>query len=247
MKYKVVSLKERYDLFEKSDELNMEAWDEFMLHDPVADENWMTFIDAYKDYQLIILDENDEMAASMVSVPIKYDGDIKDLPDEGWDWAVKKSISDLNDGLIANILVGLQIVVYDKYRGKGLSSIAVKEMAKLGKEKGFKNLVIPVRPSDKHKYPLVDMEQYITFKNDKDLPLDNWLRVHVKAGGNIINVCTHAMEIPGTIKDWSEWTGLKFPISGPYIIKGALNPVLFNVEKDSGIYIEPNVWILHKL
>lgn len=246
MKYKVVSFKERFDLFDKQDSLNEEAWPKFLVQDPVADEFWMPFIEAFKELQLLLMD-GDEILVVINTVPIHYKGALTDLPDEGWDWGIEKSVTDHKAGLKANILMGVQVVVNKKYQGKGLSSLAVKEMAKLAKLYGFDNLVIPVRPSDKHKYPLIDMDDYIKWENDKSLPIDNWLRVHIKAGGEIIKTCHKAMYIPGTIKEWSEWTDIDFPGSGKYIIPGALNPITIDVEKDLGIYIEPNVWILHKI
>jgi len=53
------------------------------------------------------------------------------------------------------------------------------------------------------------------------------------------------MTIRGTRAEWEEWTKLKFPESGRYIIPGALNPMEMNVENDEGVYIEPNVWLAH--
>ena len=55
------------------------------------------------------------------------------------------------------------------------------------------------------------------------------------------------MKISGTISDWENWTGMKFPESGRRIVQGALNRVDINLERDEGIYIEPNVWVEHKL
>lgn len=245
MKYSVVSLNERFELFDKQDEISTEVWPEFMLHDPIANKYWMPFIEAFKEYQLLIMEE-DEILAIINAVPIHYDGELKDLPENGWDWATKKSILDFREDKTPNILVGLQIVINKKYQGKGLSSIAVKEMANLAKKYGFDKLIIPVRPSDKHNYPLIDMKDYIKWNNSIGLPADNWLRVHIKAGGEIIKVCNKAMYIPGKISEWEEWTGLKFPGNGSYIVQGALNPIIIDVEKDLGVYIEPNVWILHK-
>jgi hypothetical protein len=31
------------------------------------------------------------------------------------------------------------------------------------------------------------------------------------------------------------------------VVTGALNPIEINVEKDEGVYIEPNVWIVHEV
>jgi hypothetical protein len=40
---------------------------------------------------------------------------------------------------------------------------------------------------------------------------------------------------------------MKFPQSGLYIIPGALVSIEMDVEKDEGVYIEPNVWMVHPL
>ena len=91
------------------------------------------------------------------------------------------------------------------------------------------------------------MEKYVKWKNENSLPLDNWLKVHVRAGGEMIKTCPKSMYISGTTNEWKEWTNLDFPESGSYIIIGALNPISIDTAKNEGIYIEPNVWILHKI
>ena len=55
------------------------------------------------------------------------------------------------------------------------------------------------------------------------------------------------MTIRGSRAAWEAWTKMKFPQSGEYFILGALNPMEMNVEKDEGVYIEPNVWMAHEL
>jgi len=49
------------------------------------------------------------------------------------------------------------------------------------------------------------------------------------------------MTIRGTRAEWDEWTKMKFPQSGQYIIPGALNPIEMDMQKDEGVYVEPNV------
>ena len=246
MSYQVVSLDERPDLFESQDKIGGEVWPEFMLHDPVAITYWMQLIEAFKEYQLMIMD-GDEIVAVINSVPFYYDKSINELPDEGVDWGVKKSISDYKAGIKPNILMGVQIAVNKKHQGRGFSSLSVSEMSNLALKREINRLVIPLRPSDKHKYPLIPIENYINWKTDNNLPFDNWLRVNIKAGGKIIKICSKSMFIPGTIDEWKEWTQLDFPGSGSYIIPGALNPISIDTEKNQGVYIEPNIWILHKL
>jgi hypothetical protein len=123
----------------------------------------------------------------------------------------------------------------------------VKAMGAIGRSKGFRHLVAPVRPKEKSKYPLISIDDYICWKTDEGLPFDAWLRVHARAGARIIKPCHEAMTIPGTRAQWEGWTGLKFPQSGEYYIRGALNPMKMDVERDEGVYVEPNVWMVHEL
>jgi hypothetical protein len=55
------------------------------------------------------------------------------------------------------------------------------------------------------------------------------------------------MRIPGTVAQWEDWTGLAFPESGWYVVPGALVPVEIDRERDEGLYVEPNVWMVHSL
>jgi hypothetical protein len=123
----------------------------------------------------------------------------------------------------------------------------VQAMREIAKSKGFKYLVAPVRPSQKSKYPLTNIDDYINWMNNESLPFDAWLRVHARAGAKIIKPCHKAMTIRGTRLEWEQWTGLKFPQSGPFYIPGALKPMEMNIETDEGVYVEPNVWMVHEI
>lgn len=241
---RVFSLEEKSELFEKADAICIKAWPEFILHDTVGGNNGIIFVEAYKKYQLLILDQ-EEIAAVINTIPLQYTGKIEELPDEGWSWGVTKAISDLKKGRKPNMLLGVQIVVNPDYQGKGISSFATSQMHNLMRKYNLEKLIIPVRPNNKCEYPLIDMDEYIKWKNEDGSVFDNWLRVHQKNGGMIIRVCKKAMKIEGTVSEWAGWTGKQFPGSGDYIIEGALNPISVNIEKNIGRYIEPNVWVAY--
>jgi hypothetical protein len=40
---------------------------------------------------------------------------------------------------------------------------------------------------------------------------------------------------------------MRFPQSGEYVLADALVQIEMNVERDEGIYIEPNVWMVHEI
>lgn len=236
------------DYRERAGDLAEVSWPEFMLHDPIAGENWHELFDRFKDYQFALLDiENDRMAAMGNSLPFYWDRSLEELPEGGWDWVFLQAIEDHKQGIRPNIQSAIQINIHPDYRSQGISGEMVAAMRAIGQANGFRYLVAPVRPNQKSSYPLISIDDYIEWTNAEGLPFDAWLRVHARAGARIIKPCHEAMTIPGTRLEWEEWTGLKFPQNGTYHIPGALNPIEMDIEKDQGIYIEPNVWMVHEI
>ena len=120
-------------------------------------------------------------------------------------------------------------------------------MKDIAKANGLANIALPVRPTFKCNYPLIPIEDYIKWQNDDGLPFDPWLRVHIRAEGNIVGICNSSMDISGSVSEWEKWTGLKFIGSGNYVVDKALVPIIIDKENDVGKYIEPNVWIVHSI
>ena len=217
-----------------------------MLHDPIANKNWHELFDRFEEYQFAMLDtKTNQMAAMGNSLPFHWNKEISELPESGWDWVFLKAIKDHKQGIEPNFQSAIQVAIRPEYQGKGLSKTMIQAMRAIGQAKGFRNLVAPVRPSEKSKYPLTSIDDYITWKNDEGLPFDAWIRVHVRLGAKIIKPCHEAMTVRGTRAEWEQWAQMKFPQSGLYNIPGALNPISMDIEKDEGIYVEPNVWLLH--
>ena len=80
--------------------------------------------------------------------------------------------------------------------------------------RGLSDLVAPVRPSQKHVYPLTPMERYVEWRRDDGKLLDAWLRTHEQAGAELVKVAPTSMRISGSVGDWESWTGMRFPDSG---------------------------------
>ncbi len=108
-------------------------------------------------------------------------------------------------------------------------------------------MLAPVRPTSKKMYPLTPIENYICWKRPDGTPFDPWIRAHWKMGGKILTVAPRSMLISGKVTDWENWTGMIFPESGSYIVPEALQPIRIDIEKDIGIYEDPNVWIEYSL
>jgi len=247
-KFQLVTPHDLEDYRKQAGEIAEISWPLFMLQDPVAGEHWHELFDRFEEYQFALLDiESNHMAAMANSVPFYWDQPLEELPEGGWDWVFVKAVEDHKKGIVPNIQSAIQINIHPEYQSRGLSPMMINAMREIGKSKGFQDLVAPVRPNQKNQYPLISIDDYIQWTNSEGLPFDAWLRVHARAGARIIKPCHEAMKITGTLTNWEEWTGLKFPQSGQYIIPGALNPITVDHEKDEGIYIEPNVWMQHSI
>lgn len=224
------------------------AWPEFMFHDPVADEHWGKLYQFFPAYQFALLDQQTQQIMGFAnSVPLAWHTGLDELPEEGWDWALTRSVSDRLAGQPPNLLCAIQIAISPAFRRQGLSASFVQEMIGIARQSGFEALIAPVRPNNKDLYPLSSIDRYVTWKLEGGLPFDPWLRVHVRLGGRILKPCHHAMRITGDIAEWQEWSGLRFYESGPYIVPGALVPVEIDLCADLGVYVEPNVWVAHNI
>ena len=224
------------------------CWPEFMLHDAVAEKYWGALFERFSEYQFGLLDPLTNKAVAMGnSVPLHWDRELEELPEEGWDWVFAQAVDDDQAGISPNMICAIQIAINPGYQRRGLSAAMVSSIRSVGRSRGFGVLVAPVRPSQKAAYPLADIDHYINWKTAGDLPFDAWLRVHVRAGACIVKVCHRSMTIKGTIGDWQIWTGMSLPETGDYYVPGALNPIQMDVEADCGTYREPNVWMVHRL
>jgi GNAT superfamily N-acetyltransferase len=225
-------------------------WPRFMRQDPVG---WLYYADpvtAYPDFVLVAVDPDrpDRLVAKGYSVPFTWDEDpAESLPEDGWDGVIVAAAVDRLAGRRGNLVSALEISVRPDLRGRGVSDLMLAAMVDNAGALGFPGLVAPVRPNGKHLHPDVSMRDYAATCRDDGLPVDPWLRVHVRAGGRIVGVAPRAMTIAGSTADWREWTGLPFDTTGPVTVPEALIPVYCDVEQDYAVYCEPAVWVHHRL
>lgn len=225
-------------------ELGKKSWPEFMQHDSIVEKYWPNLYTDFLDFQFAAYLEG-MIAGAGNAIPIRWEDNFNKLPSRGLDWAMEKAVSDLEKKLTPNLLVAVQILINPELRSKGLSYDFLDLMKHVARTQGIKHIALPVRPTQKHLYPLTSIEDYIKWTNQKGEPFDPWIRVHMNAGGEIATICSESMTIKGTVNDWEEWTGLTFQSSGHYIVEKALSPVKIDIKENTGEYIEPNVWIMH--
>jgi GNAT superfamily N-acetyltransferase len=219
-------------------------WPEFMYHDPLLERLFGRVIEEDAEYQFYIWDDElEKVVGAGNAIPAAWDGDVATLPEGGVDAIVEARFAE--DAPEPTVLCALQIVIAPEVRAQGLSSRMIQRMAEIGRDHGLDTLIAPVRPNLKHRYPLAPMERYVTWRRDDGTHLDPWLRTHERLGAPIVKVASESMRVPGAVAQWEEWTEMAFPESGSYVVPGALVPVEIDLERDEGLYVEPNVWMVH--
>ncbi|WP_028653303.1 hypothetical protein [Nocardioides halotolerans] len=219
------------------------SWPEFMRHDPIGGLFYGNVEARFADYVLVGRDETGEVVGTAYSIPFVLDGD--DLPDNGWDFVIRNGLLTSIHGDRPDAISAVEIAVRPDRQGTGLSAQLLVAMRDNAARHGFAELVAPVRPSGKTD-PHQPMSQHAFAVRDDGLPLDPWLRVHVRAGGRIDRVAPRSMCIPGTLDEWRSWTGLPFDQTGPVVVPKALAPVWCDTEHGTATYVEPNVWVRHR-
>lgn len=196
----------------------------------------------FPKYQQFLIDDADDIIGFMNTVPFHFNDKLSDLPMDGWDWMLAKGISDYDNKIRPLYLGGLQVIVRTEYQGKGYSKEIIKHAKKVIQSYHLQNLVIPIRPTQKHLFPRMPMHMYMKKKKENKI-YDPWIRTHVNGGAEIIKVCEHSMLVEGDVPFWELLLGSKVQKSGDYILEGALSPIHIDVENNKGKYVEPNIWI----
>lgn len=220
------------------------VWPRFMLEDLIGDALIAQVAQEFGD-QCLVATEDGELVAHARSLPFAFPTeDRTELPSRGWDQVLQWGMEDHRLGRETNVSSALEVMIKPTHHGRGLSHRMVQGMRDAVKAKGHTALYAPVRPNGKADAHL-PMSQYVAMTREDGLPIDPWLRVHVRAGGKIIKVAPASMVVAASLAEWREWTGLPFDSTGEVVVPGALVPVLADVAHDRAIYVEPNVWVRH--
>ena len=196
----------------------------------------------FPSFQVFAINGGNQLVGFVNTIPLKYDGTLQDLPDEGWDWLIQKGISDFEQGITANCLGGLQINISKAFRGQGYSALFIAKAKELRDRNGLDKLFIPIRPALKSELPKMNMAEYITYELDGRL-YDPWIRTHLRSGAKIIKVCSNSMHIDGDLSYWEGALNQELHTSGNYYAAGCLNEIHIDVENNYGEYREANIWI----
>jgi hypothetical protein len=241
----ITTLAERPELLQKLQEFSG-SWPKFMQQDPIGNSLMGRVPELFPEHCLLAI-EDGELVAHGRSIPFVFpDEDRTELPAGGWDRVLQWGVADHRKGRTPNVSSALEIAIKASHLGRGLSHEMLAVMRRTVQAKGHKTLYAPVRPNGKQDANQ-PMTEYIQQFREDGLPVDPWLRVHVKAGAKILKVAPTSMVMSGSLEEWRDWTGLPFDQTGEVIVPKALVPVHCSVEHNHAVYVEPNVWVQHDL
>jgi len=240
---------ERFDARPWSDDqldpLFAGAFPAFIIADRVAKQYIGRVREWFTDLNIILIDEDDVPVATGWGVPIRWTGEIADIP-SGYTDATRRAVEGRERGAQPDTLVICGGIVSPARTGQGLAGELIRVLRELAPAAGAQKVIAPVRPTLKPQYPLTPIETFARWTRPDGAPLDPWLRTHWRLGGQIIAMAPRSQTMTGTVEEWQAWTGMSFPSTGEYVIPHGLSTLRIDRETDCGTYTEPNVWVRHR-
>lgn len=221
------------------------AWNElgYLNYTRAHYEHYQDLLDEYPEYQLCLVDEETGYPVAVAnSVPFACSGS-DDLPAEGWDWVVETAARTRNKR--ANMLGALAVSVPAVHRSKGYARMIIRALLSLAETKKLNGIVVPVRPTAKVRHPWVPIADYMTWTDGAGRLYDPWLRSHLSSGGKIVGPCERSMVVHEPLGFWENWSNKRYEETGAYALQGGIAPVKIDVDRQTGTYEEPNVWIAY--
>ena len=160
----------------------------------------------------------------------------------GWRYVIQSFTQGAKHKSKVNTLCLVVVNVGAAFRGIGIPEILLEQAKLEAKKRGLAQILVPVRPTLKHKFPHESMEEYCSRKEGAE-EFDPWLRTHVEAGGEILNICPESVVVKASLGCWNKWVQTDFPQSGHFPIPGGLAPLVVDKELNIGTYTEPNIWV----
>ena len=246
----IVTAADRPDLDEAAGAAFREKWPEFVFHDEVSRRYVPRVEELFRRYNVLVLEDGHEGGSESVvaggwGVPLAWDGSVADLPD-GYDGALVRSVEGHDAGAPPTTLSFMAAAVARSHDRQGLATVVLQALTRRALEDGLAHVVAPLRPTWKHRYPLVPMAEYAGWVRADGLCVDPWIRTHQRMGARVLAPAARSMVVEGTVAQWEEWADMPFPVSGDYVVPDALGLVHVDRVRDRAVYVEENLWVQHR-
>lgn len=220
------------------------GWPKFIFHDAVAQRLMPIVEQAFAEFSLAIVEDDDCIVAGGWGVPLAWTGEVDDLPN-GWDGALERAVEGRKQGIEPNAFCAMATEVVGTTGGAGLAGRVLTALRERATQRGLARMIAPARPTLKHRYPLVPIARYASWIRADGLPFDPWIRTHIRCGARILSTTDAAMRIVATVAEWEAMSEMAFPETGDYVVPQALSLVRIDLDTDRGSYVEPAIWMQH--
>lgn len=197
--------------------------------------------------------ENKRLVACINSLCIYSLKEQKVFDQNGWRWALQASLEDQQ----VNTLCLTSVTVAHEFQGLGLATLLVSSAKEQAKSLNFHNLLVPVRPTGKHRFPELSFKEYLSpfYYNssgdidffDKEKFYDPWIKLHLKQGAVLLNICKESMVITASIHWWEERINASLDKLNEIHIPFGLVPLKIDQKCSMATYTEPNVWMKYSI
>lgn len=192
---------------------------------------------------------NQQLVACINGVSLYSKTNQRNFAQQGFRWALQATLEDDE----VNTFCLTSATVAEQSRSMGLAKALVSSARELASHLSFHSLLIPVRPTNKHRFPDLSMEAYLRpyqqnitaegrDKVDSDL-YDPWISLHLKLGAQLLNICKESMSVTASIKWWEKHLDCSLNGQDTLNIRQGLVPLKIYPDKFLAIYTEPNVWM----
>jgi hypothetical protein len=243
--YELIPVADAPELDDEASQRFVEEWPEFIFHDEGVAPFRERRIEYFRGWEFYLVTTGDRrLIGGCWGVPLAWDGTVQDLPG-GFTDSLGRSVLEHEAGVVPNAFVLMAAAVRNDEQGKGHSGRVITAVRERAQAAGLQQVIAPVRPTLKSKYPLTDIAEFMTWTRPDGLPLDPWIRTHVRLGARMLAPAPFSQTMTGSVADWQKWTGMLFPASGTYVIPDGLTTLAIDRTADTGLYREPNIWMQH--
>jgi len=241
----VVRHSDRPELVDSVGDLFDDVWPEYNRHGQILNHYWPQLYDVFPEWQFLLCDPGDgQVLAKGHTIPVAWDGTDASLG-PGIDATIAAGFRLRETGGQPTALCALAAEIPSRHRGRQLSGEVLRAMSGLARDAGLGQLIAPVRPSLKDRYPTIPIERYARWTRPDGSAFDPWVRLHTLMGARIGPVLPRSLRITGTVEEWESWTQMRFPETGDYVFPAGLTTVRIDYAQDLGEYWEPNIWLIH--
>ncbi len=241
--YELIPAAEGTQYDDEAEQRFAEDWPEFIFHDEGVTPYRERRVEYFRDWEFYLVAE-DRLIAGCWGVPIAWDGTVADLPG-GFTDSLGRSVTSYEENVVPNTFVLMAAAVRSDEQGRGHAGRVITAVRDRAVANGLGQVIAPVRPTLKSRYPLTPIETFMTWTREDGLPLDPWLRTHVRLGATLLAPAPASQTMTGTVDDWEKWTKMPFPSTGTYTIPDGLTTLAIDRDADTGTYVEPNIWLQH--